>query len=170
MFLSRVTQHNYKNHIPTEFTERAPGLEYVLEKNLVRVRRDGYEWHVLADEFVEDGNRLCYQGRSYAFATDGQPIYIQDLENYLRTIYHPTKFQLVPNFIDSTLYLALFDSTLNTDVDRINELISANVSPRHCVKDVRYFDLKDVVSGIKPSGQILLYAFTKDHNDIQSHS
>jgi hypothetical protein len=169
MFISRVTQDNYKNYIHNLFTERAPGLEYVLEKNLVRSRRAGYEWHILADGFIENGDQLYYQGRSYAFATDDTPIYIQDLENYLRTLYHPTKFQLVPDFVDSKLYLALFDPTLDTDINRINELIVANVSPRHCVADIRYFNLRDVVTGIKPSGQILLYAFTKDQNDIQSH-
>lgn len=169
MFISRVTQENYKEYTPRVFTDRAPGIEYVLEKNLVRARRTGYDWHVLADGFVEDEEKLRYQGRSYSFITDTDPIYIQDLENYLGTIYHPTKFQVVPDFLESRIYLAFFDKSLNIDIDKINELIANNVSPRHCVKDVQYFNLRDVSVGIKPSGQILLYAFTKDQNDIQSH-
>jgi hypothetical protein len=167
MFISRVTHDNYKNYIHNLFTERAPGLEYMLEKNLVHARRTGYEWHVLADEFIEDGDRLYYQGRSYSFIIDNEPVYIQELENYLRTLYYPTKFQLVPDFASNNIYLALFDLTLDTDVAKINELIANNVSPKHCVKGVKYFNLPDVVLGIKPSGQILLYAFTKDQNDIQ---
>jgi hypothetical protein len=164
MFISRVTQANYKEYVPRVFSERAPGIEYVLEKNLVRARRTGYDWHVLADGFVEDGDKLRYQGRSYSFATNTGPVYIQDLENYLGTIYHMTKFQVVPDFLESNIYLAFFDETLDIDMNKINDLISQNVSPRHCVKDVRYFNLRDVSVGIKPSGQILLYAFTKDQN------
>ena len=78
------------------------------------------------------------------------------------TVYHPTKFQVVPDFLESKIYLALFDQSLNIDIVGINKLIADNVSPRHCVKDVRYFNLQDVSVGIKPSGQILLYAFTRD--------
>jgi len=167
MFISRVTKSNYRNYVNNLFTERAPGLEFILEKNLVHARRTGYEWHTLADGFVEDDDKLFYQGRTYSFTIDNKTVYIQELENYLRTCYHPTNFQLVPDFTNNKIYLALFDSTLNTDLAVLNESIAKNVSPEHCVESVKYFNLPAVLTGIKPSGQILLYAFLKDQNNIQ---
>jgi len=169
MFISRVTKDNVRDYDPKRFHERAPDVEFEFEPNLVHARRTNYEWYTLADNFVDTGTDLYYNGRSYSFVIDGTTVAIQDLETYLRTQYHPTQFQLVPDFLTSKLYLALFDISLNTNTDTINKGISQHVSPKHCVTDVRYFNLTDVVTGIKPSGQILLYAFTKDQNDIQSH-
>jgi hypothetical protein len=169
MFISRVTQDNVADYDPKRFHERAPDVEFVFESNLVHAKRTGYEWYTLADSFVDTGDELYYNGRSYNFVVDGETVVIQDLENYLRTQYHPTQFQLVPDFLTSKLYLALFDASLDTDLTVVNNGIAASVSPKHCVTDARYFHLPDVQTGIKPSGQILLYAFTKDQNDIQSH-
>jgi hypothetical protein len=162
MFISRVTEDNVQDYDPKLFHERAPDVEFEFLDNLVRARRVGYDWYTLADNFVDTGTNLHYNGRSYSVTVDGVPTYIHNLESYLKTIYHPTQFQLVTDFLTSKIYLALFDHSLNTDVDVINQGIADNVSPRHRVRDVRYFYLPDVVSGIKPSGQILLYAFTKD--------
>ena len=162
MFLSRATQQNYKHHVPTKFEEIAPGLDYKLEKNLIHVCREPYEWHTLSDSFEQDETGLWYKGRSYSFYINDTLVPIQDLENYLRTIYNPSKFQLVPDFSNNKIYLALFDPVLDTDIVKINKMISDNVSPNHCVEAVRYFNLPDVLSGIKPSGQILLYAFTQN--------
>ena len=169
MFISRVTKDNVRDYDPKRFHERAPDVEFKFEPNLVHARRTNYEWYTLADNFVDTGTELYYNGRSYSFVIDGTTVAIQDLETYLRTQYHPTQFQLVPDFLTSKLYLALFDISLNTNTNTINKGISQHVSPKHCVTDVRYFNLTDVVTGIKPSGQILLYAFTRDQNDIQSH-
>ena len=169
MFISRVTKDNVADYDPKRFHERAPDVEFKFEPNLVHARRTNYEWYTLADNFVDTGTDLYYNGRSYSFVIDGTTVAIQDLETYLRTQYHPTQFQLVPDFLTSKLYLSLFDINLDINTNTINKGISQHVSPKHCVTDVRYFNLTDVVTGIKPSGQILLYAFTKDQNDIQSH-
>ena len=162
MFVSRVNRDNVQEYDPKRFHERAPDVEFKFEPNLVHARRTNYEWHTLADSFVDKGTDLYYNGRSYSFVIDDELVYIQELETYLRTQYHPTQFQLVPDFLTSRLYLALFDSSLDADVAEINKNIAQRVSPKHCVTDARYFHLPDVLTGIKPSGQILLYAFTKD--------
>jgi AMP-binding enzyme len=169
MFIARVTKDNYRDYVPNLFTHRCPDLECTFDTNLMQARHAGYDTHVLADKFVEQDGKLYYHGRSYAFTVDNEQIFVHDLENYLRSIYHPTKFQIVPDFLNQKLYLALFDPELDTDLNKINDLITANVSAKHCLQDVRYFRLQDVNVGIKPSGPILLYAFTKDNNDIQSH-
>jgi len=162
MLVSRVTEDNVADYDAQRFHERAPDVEFKFEPNLVHARRTNYEWYTLADNFVDTGTELYYNGRSYSIVVNGKSIAIQELDTYLRTQYHPTQYQLVPDFLANKIYLALFDSKLSTNIDAINQGISDAVSPNHCVADARYFHLPDVVSGIKPSGQILLYAFTKD--------
>lgn len=169
MFVARVTQDNYKNYDARLFGESAPDVEFQFEPTLVRAQRRGQQWHTLADSFEQRDNGLYYRGRTYSIVLDNETVPLQPLEDYLKTQYHITDFQLVPDFTNNNLYLALFDSTLSTDLDQINQQIANKVSSKHCITDVRYFDLATVVSGIKPSGQIILYAFTKDKNDIQPH-
>ena len=165
MFVGRITPDNYQDFQPGVFREIMPNLEYRFNPTSVDVRWAGHSWHSIEDVFEQLDHGVRFRARNYKIWRGKRAVDIALLDTYLREHFGTSQFQVVGDFQDNELYLAVFDDSIPADLDRINQDIARDLSPWHVLKAVKRFDLPEVLSGMKPSRPILLYAFKQQEHD-----
>jgi hypothetical protein len=160
MFMSRYNKHTVDEYEYNVFTTTAPNLEYRINPVTIDARWRGYPWHTLADIFTEENNRVTFVGRNHSIFLDGEAVPLAPLEKFIGQHFNTKNFQLIGDLSTNLLYLAVFDhDNIPQDLDLVNMLITENLSGKHVLTDIQYFDISSVLAGMKPSNPILLYAF-----------
>lgn len=173
MFVARITAQNYKDFQPGVFQHVMPDLEYKFNPTSVDVRWQNCDWHNIEDVFQHldpPQQGVKFLARNYKIWRGKRAVDIALLDNYLRQRYNTNQFQVVGDFRDNELYLALFDDSVPLDLDLVNQDIAANLSPWHQLRALQRFDLPEVLSGMKPSRPILLYAMKQQEQQHASTS
>lgn len=164
MFVGRITPENYQQFQPGVFTEIMPDLEYRFNVTSVDVRWAGGDWQTLEDVFETLPQGVRFRHRNYKIWRGKRAVDIAPLDNYLKQRYNTSQFQVVGDFRDNLLYLAVFDHSIPVDLAAVNQDIADNLSPWHQLQAIQRFDLPDVLSGMKPSRPILLYAMKQQES------
>ena len=112
----------------------------------------------------QDDGQLFFEGRTYSIERNGERVYVSPLEQHLATRLNSTEFHIVADLEINELFLAVFNSSLPTDLDQINNIVTEKFSDNYKFSKIQFFDISTVRSGMKPSAPLLLYAF-RSNND-----
>lgn len=159
MFMNRCTHENVHDYAPNVFDWIADDIEFEIYSDHVRVRREGGSWHHVPDRLKLESGKVHFLGRNMSLERGGDTIYVHDLQEFLKTMWPASAFQIVPDFESKKIFLAVFDDKISCDTAEINDLIDRQLGPKYRVTDTGYFETAKILQGMKPSGPLLLYAF-----------
>lgn len=165
MFIEKINSDNVDHFQPGTFSISAPGLEYQFYDTCVETGWKGYPKHTIGDIMKKEQDKICYIGRAYSIKVNEEIVKIYPLEEYLRKIFNSNQFQLIADFKNNKLYLAIFDHTIPNDLSIINQEITKNYSSAYKLEKVKYYDITSVQSGMKPNAPMLLYSFLQGSKD-----
>lgn len=165
MFIEKINNKNVDQYQPGSFSISAPELEYQFYDTHVEAGWKGYPKHMIGDIMKKEQNRVQYVGRTYSIKVDEEIVQIHELEQYLKKMFDSNQFQLVADFKNNKLYLAIFDHKIPSDLSLLNQEITKNFSSAYKLEKVKYYDLTSVQSGMKPNAPILLYSFLQGSKD-----
>lgn len=165
MFIERINSENIDQWQPGSFSISAPGLQYQFNDTCVEAGWEGYPKYVIEDIMKKEQDRVRYLGRNYSIRVNEEIVLIYELEKYLRKMFDTTQFQLVVDFKNNKLYLAIFDRKIPSDLFLINQEITKNFSSAYKLEKVKYYDITSMQSGMKPNAPILLYSFLQESKD-----
>lgn len=159
LFISRVNKDTLDSHEPGVFEEKVPGTEYRINDLTVDARWKDYKWYSLADIVREKDGKIYFEGRTHSVVKHGETVYLSPLEDYLREAWGTSEFHVVADLESNQLFLALFTDKIHPDLEAVNSLICQKFSDNYKFTAVKFFDITEMRSGMKPSSPLILYAF-----------
>jgi hypothetical protein len=165
--VSKTTKETVDQYSPTKFNLINSLLDIEVEETQFRVKyKKQSDWKSIGDIIEIDNNHFIWHARNNTIKFGDKKISVHDISSWTTLFLENRFLTVVPNFLENKIYLAYYDNAVDSyKLHHINASLSAKFGKGVEFTDVRYFEFREVVNGIKPSLPILLYAF---NNPVES--
>ena len=159
--VSRTNQLNVADYTQHRFQCVNPLIEIKTEPSFFWVKfKNETEWKTVGDILDITNGVLTWHGRNNILTVNNEKIDVRDLTTWFETRLNGQGFSLVPDFELNQLYLALYIST-DLTLDALNQDLANKFGPNCQIAKLGKFDQFFMMSGMKASQPLLLYAFRK---------
>ena len=162
LVVSKTQASTVNDYYPNKFTKFNSLIDFEIFPTFFKAKFKGTEdWQTIGDIVnITDGTFL-WEGRNTFLVAGQQKINIFAIERWTKDYLNTTSFSVVPDFEANLLYLAIFDTTLNTiQLEEINQALKKSDILKNCAfSKLEFIEYTTVAMGVKPSQPVLLYYF-----------
>ena len=166
LVVSKTTAKNLNEYAPNKFSIFNPMIDFEIHESFFKAKyKDEQEWKTIGDIVKILDNVFYWEGRNIYINVEQEKIRIHDVSKWVFKFLKSSAFAVVPDLELNMLYLAVFDTNINTSLEKINHTIKSSPGLKNCFfSKFDYIEFKEVFQGIKPSQPVLLYYFRNKSN------